>query len=342
MKALADSKRAVVRELLKKGCTVRETSAQTGVSLGTISGIRQALVEGGDTGRLNGDTGRPRIMNKRQERNAVRLVVSGKCQTATVLKKTLEDEYGLDVSTSTCKRVLHRAGLRGRVKIKKPLLRKTHRKKRMAFARRLRDWKVDEFKRIIFSDESKFNVFGSDGRQYCWRREGEALRDQHVQPTIKHGGGNIMIWSCITWDGVGYMCAIEEKMNAKVYQDILESQLLDTLEFYRYEKGDFIFQHDNDPKHTATSTKKWLADNEISVLEWPPQSADLNPIEHMWNELDRRIRKRHKLPTSKDDLWEAIKEEWEAIPLEFVRKLFETMPERVKDVRKAKGGYTPW
>ena len=83
---------------------------------------------------------------------------------------------------------------------------------------------------MIWSDESKFNVFGSDGRQYCWRRQGDQLRDHHIRPTVKHGGGCIMVWGRMTWHGVGNLCRIDGALGAGLYQDILGKKLIETME----------------------------------------------------------------------------------------------------------------
>jgi hypothetical protein len=202
----------------------------------------------------------------------------------------------------------------------------------------LQDWQ-----QVIWSDESKFNVFGSDGRQYCWwQHSKDQLQDHHIIPTIKHGGGSLMVWGCITWYGVGFLCRIENGMDAQLYQNILEDELMATIDWYKLDKESIFFQHDNDPKHTAHSTKKWLKDNNIKTLEWPPQSPDLSPIEHIWNEVDRRVRRCSNQPKNKDELWEVLQDVWEGIEPEFCQKLISSMPKRIEDVRKAKGGYTFW
>ena len=131
--------------------------------------------------------GRPRKLVPREERKIIRWISSGSCTTPIEASKRLREEDGINLSVSSVKRILNRNGLHGRVRRKKPLLRRKHRQKRYNFALRYRKWKLDQWKQVIWSDESKFNVFGSDGRQYCWRRPGDQLRDHHIQPTVKHG-----------------------------------------------------------------------------------------------------------------------------------------------------------
>ena len=121
-------------------------------------------------------------------------MVSGECSTAEEVRYRLKDEEGVEVSASTVRRALRRNGLVGRVKVKKPLHRRKHREARLAFARRHRDWTHEDWERVIWSDETKFQIFVSDGREYCWRKPGEPLWPNHMEPTVKHGGGSIMVW----------------------------------------------------------------------------------------------------------------------------------------------------
>ncbi len=114
-----------------------------------------------------------------------------------------------------------------------------------------------------WSDETKINHLGSDGRRFVWKGTEESLSDWLVEGTVKFGGGGIIVWSCMGWEGIGYMSRIEVKMTGKVYESILKDKLMKTLEYYHQEVDDIIFQHDNNPKHTCKRVKKWIENQRL-------------------------------------------------------------------------------
>ncbi len=100
------------------------------------------------------------------------------------------------------------------------------------------------------------------------------------------------------------------------------------------------FQQDNDPKHTAKITKEWLHNNSVTVLEWPSQSPDLNPIEHLWRDLKMAVHQR--LPSNLTELERICKEEWQRIPKSRCEKLVASFPKRLMAVLNQKGASTKY
>ena len=144
------------------------------------------------------------------------------------------------------------------------------------------------------------------------------------------------------WEGVGYASKIDGRMDADLYVSILEDELQQTLEFYDKNSEDVIFQQDNNPKHKSKKAMSWLKDSGLEVMVWPPQSADLNPIEHLWHYLKRKMGEYETQPKSIQELWERVQDEWNKIPTSVCQNLIESMPRRIEAVLKAKGGYTKY
>lgn len=149
---------------------------------------------------------------------------------------------------------------------------------------------------------------------------------------------NIMVWGCFSRYGVGPLVRIEGTMDRFMYADILKKQMLP----YAKENmpPSWYFQQDNDPKHKSKHVSDFMKLMKIELLEWPSQSADLNPIEHLWEELDRRVRCRNY--SNKDDLYEALCNEWSRIPTDRLQKLVDSMPARCEAVIKANGYATKY
>ena len=131
-------------------------------------------------------------------------------------------------------------------------------------------------------------------------------------------------------------------MDAALYVQIMKKELLDSIKYYELDQEEVIFQQDNDPKHTSKLAMDALEELNLNVLEWPSQSPDLNPTEHHWGHVARELKRRTGLITNKDDLWEELQKILVEPNRDLCRKLIGTMPRRIIDVIKAKGGYTKW
>ncbi|KAL0151286.1 hypothetical protein M9458_053477, partial [Cirrhinus mrigala] len=140
---------------------------------------------------------------------------------------------------------------------------------------------------------------------------------------------------------LGSLVPVKGTLNASACQDILDNSMLPTL-WEQFGAGPFLFQHDCAPVHKARSIKTWMTESGVDELDWPAQSPDLNPIEHLWDELERRLRARPSRPTSVCDLTNALLKEWSKIPIKTLLNLVDSLPRRVEAVIAAKGGPTSY
>jgi hypothetical protein len=131
-------------------------------------------------------------------------------------------------------------------------------------------------------------------------------------------------------------------MNAKLYVSILNNNVLGTLRDLKLNKMNIYFQQDNDPKHTSQLAQDWFKHKKFDMLDWPPSSPNMNIIEYVWEYLNQRVCTCSPLPRNQKDMWAMLQEKWAQIEMEYIKNLFQSMPERVATLLKAKGGYTQY
>jgi len=334
MKKLPQQKRNDIVSLLKSGKSVKDVTKSHKVSKSTVSKLRN---ESGITKKKK--FGRKKLLSKRDEEFCKNKIVTGQMQHATDVKKALEKNFGINVSTNTVKRSLHRSGLKVGKKKKKPALSPKNRKMRLEFAKQHQQWTVEDWKRVVFSDETKINRFNSDGMNWCWFRDTKNLESRTVSQIQKFGGGSVLVWSCFSCEGIGFLCKIDGIMDSNLFLQILQGELKDSIKYFKFREEECIFQQDNDPKHKSKLVQEWLKKQKFSVLDWPAQSPDLNPIENLWAILKRKLNQYSEPPKGIHQLWERIEETWNKIEIETCKKLIESMPNRMASVVKAKGGW---
>jgi hypothetical protein len=146
-----------------------------------------------------------------------------------------------------------------------------------------------------------------------------------------------------TWEGVGFVTKIDTTMDQHLYLDILKEDLWMSIREKGFDPAQMVFQQDNDPKHKSRLVQGWLAEQPFGIMEWPAQSPDLNPIENMWALLKQKLFRYETVPKGMVEHWERVVHVWyNEIPVEMVRHVIESMPDRCRAVIKANGRWTKY
>jgi len=161
----------------------------------------------------------------------------------------------------------------------------------------------------------------------------EAFHLSHYTGTVKHDK-KINVWGCFSYDGVRTLYLVDGNLQSKQYCKILK-EAMGPSAHELFPQGEFLFQQDNDPKHTSQMTWDYLDAKGIDYMDWPPYSPDLNPIENLWAILKQRMKGRKC--NNEDELWECVQETWYDLPLDLLRSLIDSMKDRCQAVINIKG-----
>ncbi|XP_051784574.1 mediator of RNA polymerase II transcription subunit 21 isoform X1 [Erpetoichthys calabaricus] len=228
----------------KSGEGYRKISAALKVPMSTVASIIRKWKKFKTTRTLP-RAGRPSKLSDQRRRALVMGVTKNPMATLSELQMS-SVERGEPSRRTTISAAFHQSGLYGRVARRKPLLSKRDMAARLEFAKRhLKDSQTMREK-ILWSDETKIELFGLNARRDVWRKPDTAHHQASTIPTVKHGGGSIMLWGCFSAAGTGRLVRIKGKMTAAMYRDILNENLLQSAVDLGLGRQ-FIFQQDNDP-----------------------------------------------------------------------------------------------
>lgn len=331
MPRLSENERNQAVGMLRAGTSVNDVALHFRCSRQTIHNLTTRLAATGSvTDRSR--SGRPRVTSRRDDHFIVVTHLRNRFTPATATARRLR------VSAQTIRNRLRqdRAPIRARRPYTGQILTARHRAARLAWARRHRHWTRAQWRNVIFTDESRFTVSFADGRVRVYRRRHERFAQCCVQERDRFGGGSLMVWAGIMDNQRTDLVVVPGNLNAVGYVNILRNNLLP---FIQIQGPGVILQHDNARPHTARITTQFLAQNGVNVLPWPAVSPDQNPIEHMWDELGRRVRNNHQIHNV-NDLRNALLVEWQNIPNDVIRRLTNSMRRRILTCIRANGGHT--
>ena len=259
---------------------------------------------------------------------------------ATQIRDQLRDngpDGGQAVSAQTIRNRLHAEGYYARNPVRVPGLTDAHKVNRLDFGNTYVRWNRRQWSKVGFSDESRYCVKHVDGRVKVWRRTGERYEDMCMQEVDQFGGGSVMVWGMMTTQGRSELVEVAGNLNSHRYRDeILRPHMLP----YAGAMDEFILMQDNARPHTARIIYQFLEEEGIEVMDWPSKSPDLNPIEHLWDQLGKRVARRMTTRSTRADLSHFLQEEWVHIPQQNIRNLVNSMRRRCMAVSAAQGSHT--
>jgi len=336
MPRLSQNERVQAIAMLMQGQSQRDVARYFRVHESTIGRLKTRFNGTGSVAD-QARTGRPRVTTPRQDR-AIRLAhLRNRHLTATETARQTLGTNNRTIHPKTVRNRLREVDLRARRPYVGLPLNDQRRARRMNWLRAhaQRVFPMRQWRRVLFTDESRFTLFRPDGRQRVYRRQGERFVDACVVERDRFGGGSIMIWGGIAHGLKTPLIVLRENLTGIRYRD----QILQPVVVPFLQQHGLTLQQDNARPHVARVCQDLLAANNVQPLDWPPYSPDLSPIEHLWDELDRNVRNRPNIPRTLAQLAAALNEEWNNIPIRRINVLINSMPRRINAVREARGGH---
>jgi transposase len=333
--ALDSIQKNTIVTLRSAGWQVKIIAEHTGHKLDTVYRTLRNFDSRNTVERLEG-SGRPKKLNDRDVRTLVKHAKANRRATLGDITNSLPT----NVSERTVRRTLHANGINSRIAKKKPYLSAVHRKKRLDFAKNHQSWSLEQWRKVVWTDEASVELGKNSRTVRVWRRTDEANELECLTPTFKSGRTSIMVWAAITLDKKSALVIMDPgRRTAQDFVDqVYEGPLLEFLQ----QCDQPILMEDGASIHRSNAPKVWREAHGVSKLEWPPQSPDLNPIENLWKQLKDAVQKRSATIKTTADLKSALLEAWNDIEPGRWNVLIDSMPDRVKEVVKAKGGSTRW
>lgn len=335
MPRLSEDERNRALGMLQAGMSKVDVARHFGCHRNTIQALWRRFQQLGNV-RDRPRPGRPRVTSRRQD-NHIRLVhLRNRFQSSSLTARTIP---GLRrISSRTVRNRLRQRNIRPRRPAVRPVLLQRHRTARLACARRHLRFRFNDWTGVLFTDESRFHLDGSDGRCRVYRRPGERYSDACVVQRQTFGGGSVMVWGGITRNGRTPLQLVNGNLTGIRYRDeILQRHVIP---FIQNQGRQITLQQDNARPHVARVVRNFLNQQNVDVLPWPAVSPNLSPIEHLWDEMERRLRDLPNPPVTLQEVGPALVNIWNNIPQAFLDNLVSSMRRRCRAVIDANGGHT--
>ncbi|GFV93889.1 transposable element Tcb2 transposase [Trichonephila clavipes] len=204
-----------------------------------------------------------------------------------------------------------------------------------------RNWRDNEWGRVLFTDESRFSLSSDSHRLLIWRERGSRNHPSNIIERDRYGGRGVLLWGGIML-GIRTDLHIFDAGSVKGTRCCNES-LLPYVRLFRGAMGlQFLFMDDNVPCHRTVVAEQLLESEDIERMDWPARSPDLNTIEHVWEFLNRRLAARTLPPVTIRELRLALQDEWEAMPQQLIDTLILSNCRRCETFLAVRGDHIPY
>ncbi|GFT42094.1 transposable element Tcb1 transposase [Trichonephila clavipes] len=325
---------------LECGRTQLEASEELGITQSVISMLWQRFQDDGNVSRYY-STGRPRDTKPNEDGYIyIYLAVTAKRNRRSIasdLSRQFSAATGTTVSRQTVCRRLGPIGLYARRPVRCVPLTAAHYHLRLTWSREHALRTPQQWYCVMFSDESRFSLQSYSHRTLIWRELGD-----HQENTIerhRYVGAGWLVWGGIIRGSRTGLRVQSVTMTCHIYRDVILEQ---HVRLFRGAMGtEFLFMDDNTRSHSANIVDECLQSDNITRIDWPAYSMDLNPIEHVWDMLGRRITARQPPPTFLPELRRALLDEWCNIPQDQIDNLILSMPRHCKACIASSGRHIP-
>ena len=227
--------------------------------------------------------------------------------------------------------------------LKRPFVSDINKARRIQFAKKHLEDVDGLIDATIWSDETTVRK-APKSKSISFRvHAGTKPEDLPFNYQFQNGGFSVMFWGCISIWGIGPLVAMDGSQNSDSYIELLKSYVIPKLEAAKELLGvEFTFMQDNAPCHKSKKVTEFLANSDVSVLDWPAQSPDLNPIENIWNIIKERRRRKYGVPQTRADLIKQIFDIWSELTVNDVENCITNMERRLLEVLRMKGRATKY